>query len=357
MLKLGIFLCAAYSLWAGDFYMRYESMEHARAGDEIVLKIGEQAGRKNVLLKLQNGLDIGFGDLMTLGDFYGIVGAPISSAPDLKSRRDRFTQAFNTFSASLSSVEETKSILAAIREGPLALKDDQHRRWNCLTGGACSGYFWWLSPGRYLNLAEQDFDHFGDNAVKAYIAGHEAALSEAVKGNLGRAYAMDGFACHFLSDRFAAGHIRTPRDYLALNVTPAFVGSLLAGFMHDEENLAGVHVVNEYGDRWIAYGDERYQDPLNSTNKAMMLKALQASVDEVYLAYQTKQLPAKYQHLALLPMAVENGANGKVDIAPLFYWDRSAQKVMRRNNLGDARDYSWTADWYGWSTLAKLKAM
>lgn len=66
----------------------------------------------------------------------------------------------------------------------------------------------------YLELAEINWDHFGDDALTAYSAGHEVALSKAYNGNLERAYTMNAFADHFLEDLFAAGHVRTPRRLL-----------------------------------------------------------------------------------------------------------------------------------------------
>ncbi|MEI6789566.1 MAG: hypothetical protein WCK42_00085 [Myxococcaceae bacterium] len=350
MLKLGFLFLTLFSL---GIHAQFECSEHAIAGDDIILP--SFTGKLN----LKNGLKMTFGELIAMGDFYGIVNTPISEAENQEGRKERFLNAFNLLATKPEAVSEASSIVSAIRCPKNTDETPRQRaqKWNCLTGGGCSNLAWWTSPGRYLLLAKKNYDHFGDNAISAYIAGHEAALEEAAHGVLEKAYAMDAFACHFLTDHFASGHIRTPRIELPKHVTPAVVGSLLSGFMHNEECALGLHVHNPRGDHWVAYGDGRYLDPLNQDNRRMMKQAIQASVDDVYEAYVTGQNPANYTALSLIPQADDHGPEGRTDIAPMFYWDAAGKRLMRRNHLSDPYDYTWSPHWLGWSTLAELQAL
>jgi hypothetical protein len=73
----------------------------------------------------------------------------------------------------------------------------------------------------YYALLAKNFDHFGDDAVKAWTAGHLLAIQVAINGYndpangdsyLNQAYAINAFADHFLTDLFSAGHLRVPDD-------------------------------------------------------------------------------------------------------------------------------------------------
>lgn len=357
-----------------DIDARFESPEHAIAGDEVLLFLGkDRTAIKGELLHLPNGLALSFGDLIAMGDFYGIVGSPISEGRTLAEREARFLADFNTLATDSQAVSEAAQIVAMIRQQKQLVFDEIRKgrlpediykeirdafniQSNCLTGGACSGAFWWLTPGRYLRLAEKDYDHFGGDAIKAYVAGHKQAIQRAAEGNLELAYAMDAFACHFLTDRFSSGHLRIPRTELPESVTPAVVGSLLVMYMHNEEAAAGLHVHNKRGEHWVAYGDGHYLSEPNKENQVLMQEAIQLSADEVYEAFLKRQVVPGNQPLMLAPIADEQGPHGKLDVAPMFYWDNAAQKMMRRVDLSDSSDRRWTSFWMGWSTLAELKS-
>ena len=91
--------------------------------------------------------------------------------------------------------------------------------------------------GRFIDLADTNWDHFSFNGRtwSAYSAGHSLAMEAAVVAHtlaankapeekiaaqLLHAYVYDAFAQHFLTDSWAAGHIRTPRKYLTKQTTP-----------------------------------------------------------------------------------------------------------------------------------------
>jgi hypothetical protein len=155
-----------------------------------------------------------------------------------------------------------------------------------------------LKSGRYASLAKYNWDHFGagGHSAKAYLAGHLLALQTAANGNLDLAYKYDAFACHYLSDMFASGHLRTPRKAVNHGKTSCapvwneMLGNYMSKLMHDEENKGGLWVHDRLGNAWMAFGDHEFAYPINKENRIRQLATLQASVDEVYDAYITKQV-------------------------------------------------------------------
>ena len=86
--------------------------------------------------------------------------------------------------------------------------------------------------------------------------------------------------------------MRNPRRALyesALIEPTAVASGLCAKRMHDEDNKFGLWVENALGDRWVAYGDARYRDAWNAANRRVMKRALQQSMDEVWVAFDSVQ--------------------------------------------------------------------
>ncbi len=361
---------------ASDSGMTYTSPEHVSLGNEVRLALDDpHSPEKSKVLHLPNGLNLTYGIILSLGDFYGDPLQPISRGKSLAEMRRRFLAAFNAFAVNKEAVLEVPKIITLMRHENAMIEDgvkrgeteeeiyskcglDYVRQYNCVTGGGCSKSMWWLSTGRFLQLASSNFDHFGADALHVYQIGHGVAMEEAIVASqtqnvarLEHAYAMNAFACHFLSDRYASGHMRTPRNELAHEVTPKVVGDLLSGIMHDEENQYGLHVHNARGDHWIAYGDKSLFSPKSDENRAFQLEALQRSADQIYYAYQNGRPPSDDGIEHLLPFADETSAARQRDIAPLFYWNARTKKLMRRVHLNNPYDAHWTANWWSWSTL------
>lgn len=373
-----IFLSIPAVAFAGGQF-GFESAEHLSAAENIKLYFeNHDTGQTAHLIHLQNGLELNYGQIMSLaGDFYGVPGETISEGKTLEERKNFFRIAFSTLAHDSAAVIEVPKIYAVILQEHEALMtglkngekiedifarigDNDNRQWNCITGGGCSG-LWWLSQGRYLNLAKKDFDHFGNNAWLAYDAGHRLAIETAIEAHqshdtqkLATAYAMNAYASHFLTDRFAAGHLRTPRPELPASVTPSVIGSVLATFMHKEENKSGLHVHNLRGDHWFAAGDRYFFDHKNDENLQRLESALQESVNQVFYAYQYGTAPASDTMHDLIPLADETGTNVQNDISPLFYWDSASNTLFRRADTANAYDNHWTSNWWGWTTLVML---
>lgn len=361
--------------------LRFEGGEHAAIGDETLLRFvqGEPSiPGSQVKLHLPNGLALTYGQIIALGgDFYGIPGQPISDGASPAERVQRFTAAFNSLATLPASRDEAGKILAvmqkeinavkqAIKEGKQAheaydaLGDTLSEEWNRITGGG-SVVSAMVPLGRYLKLAADNADHFGEWALSAYLAGHTGALQQAVVAHqsgsdqqLELAYAMNSFADHFLTDLFSAGHLRVPRKQLARVVTPGELGSLISRFMHDEDSKFGLKVRNALGDEWHAYGDKRYFDSNDAANRAQVKRAVQASADEIFEAYVSGILPSPATYKAPLYVPDLNAVNNpSTNFSPLF--KAEGDKVLRRKDVNNLNDKQWTNDWWGWSTYLLLQ--
>lgn len=355
----------------------FDGAEHIAIGDSIKLSLrATDAPKTGVRLQLPNLLNVTYGEIIALGDFYGNINQPISQGETEKEQNRRFLSSFYAFAYDRNVIPEVEQILEILVAEKTALEEavkngqdpeevskklilENNRKLNCITGGGCEG-MWYLKPGRYLQLGRTNFDHFGDQAWTTYQIGHKLAINEAMEAGkkhdtkrLMIAYAMNAFACHFLSDRFASGHIRVPRVELPEMVTPALSGSLLAGFMHIEENAYGLHVHNKLGERWIVYGDHGYYTRKNELNRLHIRMTLQQSADEVFYAF--KYGVQKIEDLSLnIPFPDEVDTQNYVDISPLFYFDKETKQLLRREDIANPYDRHWTTNWWAWSTLILL---
>lgn len=352
-----------------------ESCEHVAVGNSIQLSACDGSRTPAGVTPLPVGSrTLLYGQLVALGgDFYGVgtqagsPGHPALQALDPISSSAVPEQAFSSAYLTLSggSSQELDAILTVMGEEQQAideakkaglqpsaayekLGDSLSYKWNEITGGGpASGGVWSVltDPGRYIDLASVNMDHFGADAVKAYLAGHGLAVqqaaqlhgqdpaSPAVQMKLLQCYGFNAFADHFLTDLFAAGHVRTPRR--ALWATPQTIAGetgLLARAAHNEENEDGLHVENARGDRWVAYGDGKELDDVNAANLALAIAAVQASADEVYQAYVTGEStlphPAALQYTPKLDFAAKPTPGG-LNHAPLF-WADDQNNVYRR---------------------------
>lgn len=360
--------------------LQFASAEHIVIGNNINLYFSQNdSGQAGLPLTLPNGVKLTYGDLISMGDFYGAPNEkPISQGETEKERTLLFKQAFYSFASNASNISELKQItdIAHAEQAfvELGMKNNEKpediykkigheydRQLNCTTGGGCDINVWWMNPGRYLKLAYANYDHFGDNAITTYQIGHNVALQVAADAHqkhdlkkLELAYAINAFACHFLTDRFASGHIRTPRVELSEQVSSSRIGSLLVNYMHEEENAYGLHVHNQKGDSWIAYGDKSYFSTQSEDHRKMIMSAVQNSANEVFAAYMQGNKYVSDTTSNLIPIPDETLNASLLDISPLFYWDKETSKLMRRVKMSDYYDKNWTEDWWGWSTLVEL---
>ncbi len=374
------FLCFGFcTLHAAHHKEQFSSAEHLFIGDELYLRLNlNEPEQKGLLLHLPNKLQLSYGEILALGDFYG--PKPIASGPSLAEQRTRFMAAFNAFAHDEQAHEEVLNILQIVhKEQRFVFKKLQknhsetdiydkassrfERQYNCATGGHCSKSTWWLYPGRYFWLKTINFDHFGDDSLLTYTIGHTLAVETAIKahetGNISlleEAYAMNAFASHFLSDRFSSGHLRAPRKALHQKVIPSILGDLLVQTMHDEECRYGLHVHDQWGNHWVAYGDDAYFNKQAAIHRHQQKKALQHSLDAIFFAYLTGvAMDDDAQQMAqFIPYPDEQNNQSNQDVAALFYWDESSKKLMRRVDVNNPFDAHWTSNWSGWHTLLEF---
>ena len=227
----------------------FESGEH---DDEEVTVQGKIAD-KNVLT-LPNGIQLAYGEIIAFaGDFYGIPEMPICEEKSGTSYESRFMDAFDTLgrgdlttiNKELSQIREIlkiekNSVATVLGRGdpsiPTVLDEDKaynqpsdvykhHGLWFTIQYDTILGGRWVkgvpLKFGRMMKLAENNPDHFQPYSRKVWEVGHKIALRKAEEAKLifkakreeavnllHEAYAISAFSCHFLTDSFAAGHIR-----------------------------------------------------------------------------------------------------------------------------------------------------
>jgi Domain of unknown function (DUF4157) len=166
-----------------DFVQRFGSEEHRQLG-------AEASGGASTDLDLGDGTTLTYGEMVALaGDYFG----------SLQEMRD------------LSS-------------NPAGQEQLRFARWDALHIGsepAVDESAKTAVRDRYYRLAANNWSHFsaGGTAGSTYEDGHRAALDDAFMAGASAddarwqsARTAEAFCNHFLTDMFAAGHVRTPRQ-------------------------------------------------------------------------------------------------------------------------------------------------
>ncbi len=256
----------------------FSSAEHHYLGD-IELKGLPSAFQK---FKFPTGAELSFGEIIALaGDYFGVYLAPIALGPSDKHKHQRFMQAYQELKT--CDPEKIYAITRHIsyedQDNKILIRDiNKH----------------------VMMLAMHNIDHFNDYAVSAFRAGYELAMRAAVRAagesdentrleQLAYAYTLLGYACHFLTDRFSAGHIRTPRMELDQMFNPE-LGSIMAFFQHNEDGDLGLELqsatVNDpTPTSFMAYGDGHLFEMRDSECRRRVINAVQVAADEVYQAF------------------------------------------------------------------------
>ena len=197
--------------------MGFAAFEHAEIGKFITID-------ELRVLTLPNGVVIKFEEIIALaGDYYGLPHQPIIGPVDQEDsgRHQRFTDAYNTLArASKDELQdELEQLLSTLQKEIESGEEVSAKIWDEITGGVWVGGLP-VKPGRMLRLAENNHDHFLPYAKHSYATGHQRAIEKAREAGscrgdreksktlLHEAFSMDAFACHFLTDSFASGHIR-----------------------------------------------------------------------------------------------------------------------------------------------------
>lgn len=308
----------------------FNSAEHRQLGDGVA-NFGIEGVYTPALgyeqpLELAPDLKLTYGQIVALaGDLYGIADKPISSGKDGNDRRARFEAAFNSLvncdRKELAKIleimaNEEKEVENGILDGKSADQaytsgSDFDNQYMVATG------YSWPTMGRYFDLAVKNFDHFGKDAVTAYTTGHARAIEEAVAAyddwkNAGRgrveaanrrferALAMNAFADHFLTDLFASGHLRVPRREVAADFMEGHAAAV-ARHQHIEDNHFGLFVRNAKGRCWKCFGDGHLGTVQGYENRQAASAAIQLSYNEVFLAYNGRNVAKRFEALDNAP--------------------------------------------------------
>ena len=360
--------------------------EHAStvSGCKLKLADGKEVDASTVLLPAMNDVALTYGQLIALsGDFYGDPNQPVCTATN---KEDQFQKNFDSIRDRSTEVKEIlrigqkyefEPVEKRVKDGrspsgvfaaipmekvpglgiPIVSQEDyEFMKATGLNLVALPPQF-----GRYTDLAASNFDHFGEDAMTCYNAGHILAQKKAIKAKqdgkldaLKLAYAINAFADHFLTDLFAGGHMRTPRRMLhEYPKLPTHVAGLLAKRMHDEDNKFGLWVENARGNRWVAYGDARYRDRGNTANRIMIKKALQQSIDDVWKAFDTgtvvssdedsevfKYLPKVIKEIGHSSTALQH-RDDRRNWAPLFFFNPNDKWIYARGGWWGLEKGSW----------------
>ncbi|KAJ8488124.1 hypothetical protein ONZ51_g3730 [Trametes cubensis] len=341
-----------------------EYAEHGFIGDAINLTLagGKKVPASDHKFKLTNGLVVTYGQINGLaGDFYGTT-KPISDGKDAQEQSARFIAAYNTLAAPRwRQPKEAQSILRVLQTEVDAVNKALHDHTNPSEAynklPDVSAKLQWLTLARpfgipsYLSLALINWDHFGEHARIAYNAGHAAAMQVAIHGDLELAYTLNAFADHFLEDSFSAGHLRTPRKALHGTVNVAY--DACAKYMHDEDCAIGLTVKNLAGESWTCYGDKRVLDKEDAENLRRCVAAIQASADEIYEAFVTKNAPSSsnYKAWTIAPV-LESARDPNQTLSALFRCtDPEGKDLERRSLLKNRRLREYTTSWTAAQTV------
>lgn len=121
--------------------------------------------------------------------------------------------------------------------------------------------------------------------------------------------------------------------------------------MHTEEAYLGLFVSNPAGERWVVYGSERALEEAARDNLQRCVAAVQASVDEVYAAFTTKDIVAQNGYKAWIIAPVSASIWQEKNFAPLFKCrDGVSKDLLRRQDIGNRRKNHYTKDWTPQST-------
>ncbi len=253
-------------------------------------------------IRRQNGRDdFTYGELVALsGDFYEspkeLYEEKAAAIPWLWEDND-------TRDIRAMFAEELKWIDDRQRARPAAAYPDNNIR------------FAWNAKA-YLELAMRNVVHFGWHNIVAYCTHHTEALRLAKKaaGKTGddwsRALVTNAFADHFLTDGFAAGHVRVPRqeiiDWSNANGFDDKLSGALSKVLHDQDGHVdsmhgtgalsdGLAVVNSRGDRWRTFCDGQlflFPGATALPHVQHPSRAVAESVKELARAWKRGELPA-----------------------------------------------------------------
>jgi hypothetical protein len=292
----------------------FESGEHiwiGSAGAELACRELRTAGKvfdRTIFQSIKRRRTddrLSYGELVALsGDFYGSPSALYDEAP----ARLPWLWEDNDLSDLREIFEEELAWIEARQSGRGAEKyPDNNLRmaWNAKS---------------YIELALDNTAHFGWHNALEYARHHEAALDLARQAEgrendtWRRALFTNAFADHFLTDGFAAGHVRVPRAEIRVwgegRGYSEKVAGALSKLLHDQDGHVssfhsagesgrdqadGLRVTNAAGASWFTFCDGQLFLPPGAAQSPAVetpVRAVAQSVKELLLAWREGRDPA-----------------------------------------------------------------
>jgi len=330
----------------------FASGEHVWLGNGGVVEACQQLRAAGIAVsesafgniqRLHGEESFSYGELVALsGDFYGSPSELFEEQPSpvawLWEQNDT-SDLRNLFAKELRWIEDRQR-----GRGLLAYPEQSVRMaWNAKS---------------YVELALKNVDHFGWHNMVAYCRFHTAALQLAA-GERGsenetwrRALVYNAFADHFLTDGFAAGHVRVPRAEIRAWAESAGLSdktaAALSKVLHDQDgHVDGIHAVDENqsdglavenakADRWRTFCDgQLFLFPGSSKEPAVRnaVSAVASSVVELVAAWKEGVVPDQtFGATAFVPFPDPAGKGiaekfARVDLDAIFKSAAWYQKV------------------------------
>jgi len=299
---------------------KFEGGEHMWLGSQgALLLAGTDTKKQKLLRELRRPNDaaaLSYGEIVALsGDFYGSPEELFLEKP----ARFPWWKGTNDLASLRKALSNELDWIQADKRHTKAGYPD-----NTLT-------FLWTAKS-YVELAEDNTAHFGWHNIKRYCECHAQAINYAIQADAQddadplwmRALFYNGFADHFLTDGFAAGHIRVPRqqirEWAPGRQYSGKLAGLLSKLLHDQDGHVhgwhaqgekpldpkeGLPVENSKTAQWNARCDGQLFlagcDLADPTIREPVT-AVAASLNEVFEARATKQAPAgEYAALKHVP--------------------------------------------------------
>lgn len=261
------------------------------------------------ILRGDKSLSFQYGEIVTAADFYFMP-----------------TQFYDDRTANIAQI-----VKCAYRQKRVHLSQKKHE----IDYPSCNMTAFFSMPG-YLEVVSQNQNHFGWNNMVTYVELHGQALQLAKKSNekkvsnpmlskqlFHKALVVNAFADHYLTDAFASGHIRVPRqqikEWATENLRGIFKsnrGDLLSMFLHDIESVnvhtgreVGFQVKNSRGDFWLTRGDGHLNYLANDNDLALIMPrlAIAESFKDILIAAEYGDLPeGVYLATEFVPFHNEN---------------------------------------------------
>ena len=305
---------------SGPLKGRYEAGEHQwlgmRGATLACTRLGVDPESLRRLRRRAGDVELGYGEIVALsGDFYKDPDDLYEERPspfpwlyeshDLSDIRKRFASELTWI------LDERRPANAGYPDNTIA--------------------FIWNAKG-YLELAEDNTDHFGWHNVLRYCQCHQMAIDSAIQAqscsaadaSWVKALYYNGFADHFLTDAFAAGHVRIPRreirEWAPSRGFNGKLAGLLSKVLHDQDghvsslhaqgegqlpDTEGLPVENPLGVKWSTRCDGQLFLVPSAEDAPLLnepVNAVAASLEEVFRAQKEKRSPSgPFQALQHVP--------------------------------------------------------